>query len=197
MQFGSEVVQTTDKELWDSLKRGETHAFDHMYQRYVRRLYKEISKRINDQSAVADLIHDIFLSLWEKREILQPQGEIYPYLHGMAINRVLNYYRKNKHQPHFVTIWDNLSEEIADLDELSLAFRQAHNEELESLLDLAISDLPPRMKQVYALRYESNKTVSEIANTLSTSPHTVYNQLKIIRKRFVKALKNTSYFLFL
>ncbi len=196
MQFGNDVLQT-DKELWDALKQGEERAFDNIYQRYVRPLYREISKRISDQSAVADLTQDIFLSLWEKRGTIQPNGEIYPYLYGMAINRILNYYRKNRHQPHFVTIWDNLSDEIADLDELSLAFRQAHNEELESLLDVAITRLPPRMKQVYKLRYERNKTVPEIAEMLATSPHTVYNQLKVIRKRFVAALKNTSYFLFL
>ncbi|MFC3197566.1 RNA polymerase sigma factor [Parapedobacter deserti] len=195
MQFGSDVLET-DNELWNSLKQGNEGAFDRIYQRYVRLLYKEISKRINDQSAVADLTQDLFLSLWEKRDTIQPQGEIYPYLYGMAINRVLNYYRKNKHLPHFVTIWDNLPEEIADTDELSIAFRQAHNEELESLLDIAITELPPRMKQVYTLRYVRNKTVSEIADMLATSPHTVYNQLKVIRKRFVAALKNTSYFLF-
>lgn len=196
MQRGSEAVQT-DQELWDSLKKGNEYAFDSIYRRYIRPLYKAISKRIDDQAAVADLTQDIFLSLWEKRETIQPNGEIYPYLYGMAMNRVLNYYRTNKHLPHFVAIWENLAEEIAGLDESSLAFRQAHNEELESLLDVAITNLPPRMKTVYTLRYERNKSVPEIADMLSTSPNTVYNQLRIIRKRFVDALKNTSFLLFL
>lgn len=195
MQLGSDV-SATDNDLWESLKQGDEGAFDRIYQRHVRALYQEISKRISDQSAVGDLTQDLFLSLWEKRETIQPQGEIYPYLYGMAMNRVLNYYRKNRLQPQFVTTWDNLSEDIAGLGDLSLAFKQAHNDELESLLDTAITALPPRMRQVYSLRYERNKTVSEIADMLATSPNTVYNQLKGIRKRFVAALKNTSFFLF-
>lgn len=40
----SDVLET-DSELWNSLKQGNEGAFDRIDQRYVRLLYKEISKR--------------------------------------------------------------------------------------------------------------------------------------------------------
>lgn len=183
--------------LWASIQAGDRKAFEAIYHRHVRRLHQEISKRISDQTAVEDLTQDIFLSLWEKRHTYQPHGAIYPYLFGMAVNRVLNYYRTHKLQPELLQVWENLPEDITGLQELSDPFRQAHNEEMESLLNGAIASLPNRMRQVYKLRYEDNRTVPDIASQLSTSPNTVYNQLKSIRKRFVDALKHTRFFFFL
>jgi len=189
------VKSYSDQELWCLLQGGDRKAFEALYHRYARLLFHEISKRIDSIEKVEDLVQDIFLSLWEKRGIYKPTGDIYPYLYGMAINRVLNHYRSNRVQPQFVELWDNLPHELVELEELSMAFQQAHREELECLLEQAVTSLPPRMRQVYALRYEENKTINEVASTLSTSPNTVHNQLKIIRKRFTDSLRNTSFLL--
>lgn len=184
---------STDEQLWQKLQSGDWKAFETVYNRYIKSLYKEISKRIEDRTAVEDLIQDIFLSLWTKRDSIHIRGGIYPYLYGMAINRVLNHYRSNRLQPQFVKLWDDLPENAEELTELSLAFRQAHEAELESLIEQAIESLPNRMRQVYQLRYEKNLSVQEISKELSTSTHTVHNQLKTIRKRFLKNIKQSSY----
>ena len=186
--------QVDEQLLWDAFKQGDRRAFEAIYHEYVHRLYVEISKRISDQQVVEDLLQEMFLTLWERRTIYQPKGDIYPYLFGMAINRVLIYYRTNKRKPMMLQLWENMPEDLIGLEELSSAFKQAHTLELELLLDKAIADLPTRMKQVYKLRYEEKKSVAEIASLLSSSPHTVHNQLKEIRKRFVKTLRETSYF---
>ena len=185
----------TDRELWNLLQGGDRKAFEALYHRYARLLYHEVSKRIDSLAKVDDLIQDIFLSLWEKRAIYQPQGDIYPYLYGMAVNRVLHYYRSNRVQPKFVALWENLPQDLDALEELPSAFKQAHREELETLVDQTIGTLPPRMHQVYQLRYEQNKTIAEIASLLSISPHTVHNQLKTIRKRFADSIRNSSFLL--
>ncbi|MGN0019691.1 MAG: RNA polymerase sigma factor [Sphingobacterium hotanense] len=186
--------QVDEQVLWEAFKQGDRQAFEAIYHKYVHRLYVEISKRISDQQVVEDLLQEMFLTLWERRTIYQPKGDIYPYLFGMAINRVLNYYRTNKRKPMMLQLWENMPEDLIGLEELSSAFKQAHTLELELLLDKAIADLPNRMKQVYQLRYEEKKSIAEIASLLSSSPHTVHNQLKEIRKRFVKTLRETSYF---
>lgn len=179
--------------LWEAVQLGDQSAFEKIYLQAVPQLYREISRRISDRVVVEDMIQELFLTLWERRNIYQPKGDIYAYLYGMAINRVLNYYRSHKKQPQVLAIWENLPEDLLGLEELSAAFKQAHTEELENLLDKAIQQLPQRMKEVYHLRFEEKKTVPQIAQFLHTSPNTVNNQLKEIRKRFIKTLKETSY----
>ena len=115
----------------------------------------------------------------------------------MAINRVLNYYRSHRTKPQFIALWDNLPSDQTKLGELPIAFQQAHREELETLIDQTINSLPPRMRQVYELRYEENKTISEVSSLLSVSHHTIHNQLKSIRKRFTEKLRNTSFLFYI
>lgn len=183
----------SSQQLWSLLKKGDREAFQTIYHRYVRVVYREISKRIDNLETVEDLTQEIFLSLWEKREVYQPKGEIFPYLYGMIVNRVLNHYRASKVQPQFIQTWENIAESVAGIEELPTVFQQAHREEIESLLDAAIISLPARMRQVYKLRYENDKSVTEIASLLSTSPNTIYNQLKSIRKRLIESLRHSSY----
>ncbi|MFE2861379.1 MULTISPECIES: RNA polymerase sigma factor [Sphingobacterium] len=106
-----------DKEIWDEIKKGNVSAFEELYYRYANKLLKEVSCRIFDENTVEDLIQDIFLSLWEKRENYQVRGAIYPYLHGMAINRVLNFYRQHKLTPKFVEIWEQISRDKIQLED--------------------------------------------------------------------------------
>jgi len=185
-----------DKALWENIQSGDRSSFALLYSRHIQRLYLETNKRIADKAIVEDLLQDLFLTLWEKRTSYIPKGEIYPYLRGMAINRILNHFRTNKAQPQYVKLWEELPESVADLHELSEAFKQAENEELESLLAKAIAELPERMRMVYELRFVQSQTIDQIAEQLATSPNTVRNQLKAIRKRFVHTFKNLSFFFF-
>lgn len=186
-----------DLRLWSEIQNGNVEAFDSLYRKFVRPLYFLVSKRIEDKIFAEDIVQDVFLTLWEKRHVYKPQGALYAYLCGMAINRVLNHFRTQRLKPAHVELWDTLSEEAIGLHELSLAFGQAHNEEMENLLELAIGRLTPRLKEIYFLRFEHEQSVKEISERLMLSPNTVYNQLDQIKKRFLSVLKETSYYTFL
>lgn len=188
-------LSTSDEDLFLRTQHDDRAAFEQLYERHVKKIYREISKRVKVTVAAEELTQDVFISLWEKRLKIQLTGtSLLPYLYGMAINRVLNYYRSNKIPQSLIVTWENLPEEVAGLTELSQAFKQAHTQEMESLLDVAMETLPPKMLEVYKLRYEQNLSIAEIAEGLSISPNTVHNQLKNARKRFLEALKNTSFY---
>lgn len=186
-----------DQVLWASIQKDNQKAFEIVYKMYVKPLYALVSKRIDEPALVEDLVQDIFLTLWEKRAVYKPQGALYPYLHGMAINRVLNHFRVNKLKYQHVEIWEDLPKGVVSLQELTLAFRQAQTDEMEGLLEKAVAGLPQRLKQVYQLRFEEDRTVHEISAALSSTPSTVYSQLDTIRKKFLLVLKHTSYYTFL
>lgn len=185
-----------DIALWETVKDGSVSAFEQLYRRYAGRLYQDIARRIKDQSAVADLLQDVFLTLWEKRGNYQIEGSIYAYLQGMAANRVLNYYRKNRMQPELIEVWDQVVAEAIELEDVSWKDEYAMAEKNESLLLKTVNDLPSRMRQVYELRYERHLTIPQIAEELRTSPHTIYNQIKSIKKKCQDVLKNKHFFFF-
>lgn len=187
----------SDSAIWSAIQNDDREAFEYLYRQYIHNIYFEVSKRIKDSNAVDDLVQDIFLSLWEKRHQYRPSAGLYYYLRGMAINRVLNYFRSQRNSPEYVEIWENIPDDLVSLEDFNEAFRQAQNQEFESMLKVAVDALPPKMKQVYILRFEEDRDVQDIADLLSSSPHTIRNQLKSIRKKFAQTLKKTSFYTFL
>lgn len=185
----------TDDELWVQVREDRHEAFEQLYLRYLKPIFIEIHKRILDRDEAEDLTQEVFLSLWEKRATIQPRGAFYPYVYGMAVNRVLNYFRRNKIPSGFINAWENLPEDLAQLSELPEAFKNAEALEMEQLLKEERDNLPQKMRKVYDLRYEKKLSIAEIASHLSISPNTVHNHLKEVRKRFTQSLQKSSFLL--
>jgi RNA polymerase sigma-70 factor (ECF subfamily) len=185
----------TDDELWLLVKQDSHAAFEQLYLRYLKSIFKEINRRVQDRDEAEDIAQDVFLSLWEKRATTNPKGNIYPYIYGMAVNKVFNYFRANKIPANFIDTWETLPEDLAQLSELPQAFKVAEVIEMEGLLDQERSSLPEKMRIVYEMRYEKRLSIAEIANDLSISPNTVHNHLKEVRKRFTSALKKSTFLL--
>ncbi|RKR83401.1 RNA polymerase sigma-70 factor (ECF subfamily) [Mucilaginibacter gracilis] len=190
----TENIQT-DEELWQLIKQDSHTAFETLYLRYLKSVFTEINKRISDRDQAEDLTQEVFLSLWEKRVTSNPQGAIYPYIYGIAINKVFNYFRSNKIPANFIETWETLPEDLAQLAELPQAFKVAEVTEMEHLLEEERSNLPEKMRRVYELRYEKRLSIAEIADGLSISHNTVHNHLKEVRKRFTSALRKSSFLL--
>jgi RNA polymerase sigma factor (sigma-70 family) len=185
----------TDDELWLLVKQGSHPAFELIYLRYIKAVFTEINKRVNDRDEAEDLSQEVFLALWEKRNTIHPQGQLYPYIYGMAVNRVLNYFRSHKIPTNFIEAWETLPEDLAHLSELPAAFKVDEVLEMEQLLDEERKSLPEKMRRVYELRYEKKLSITEISEGLSISPNTVHNHLKEVRKRFTLALKKSTFLL--
>ena len=185
----------TDDELWLLVKQGNHAAFEQLYLRYLKPVFTEINKRIHDREQAEDLTQEVFLALWEKRATSNPQGSLYPYVYGMAVNKVFNYFRSNKIPTNFIEDWETLPEDLAQLSELPQAFKAAEVIEMEGLLDQERESLPHKMRHVYELRYEQQLSITEISQSLSISPNTVHNHLKEVRKRFTTVLRKSSFLL--
>lgn len=185
----------TDEELWQLIKQDSHSAFETLYLRYLKSVFTEINKRISDRDQAEDITQEVFLSLWEKRMTSNPQGALYPYIYGMAINKVFNYFRSNKIPANFIETWETLPEDLAQLAELPQAFKVAEVTEMEGLLEAERLNLPEKMRRVYEMRYEKRLSIAEIADGLSISPNTVHNHLKEVRKRFTSALRKSSFLL--
>ncbi|MDP7632623.1 MAG: RNA polymerase sigma factor [Candidatus Latescibacteria bacterium] len=76
----------TDKALVDRLRRGDTGAFDVLYDRHHPRLYGCLRRMIGDPERARDLVHDVFLRLIEKSETIDTRRPFYRWLYSVAHN---------------------------------------------------------------------------------------------------------------
>src|SRR5690242_14566883 len=59
---------TSDQELIDRLTTNDTEAFEELYRRYWYSLYTYSLKKLQSSDAARQIVKNIFIELWEKRQ---------------------------------------------------------------------------------------------------------------------------------
>lgn len=162
------------------IKSGDENAFEELFFEMVDALVNFAAFFLNDRQLAENVVQDVFITLWEKRESIDTAMNLKSYLFTMTRNKALNELRKKG-----VVYSDEMLMEQIDLnnptpDEL------LEGAETEEQIQIVVNSLPDRCKLVYTLNRSEKMTYREIADHLRISINTVENQmvkaLKIIRK---------------
>jgi|SRR5690606_1777611 len=170
-----------DKDLIEKVRSGDHIAFKTIYDLYAPGLYYSAYNLLRDKEVCEDLVQDLFLALWAKRqslEILSLKG----YLYTAIKNRVLMVLRAGKIQI------DPLAAEV-----LSLHYSphgELEEREIQSILDENMEVLPARCKEIFQLSRREHLSNKEIAARLNISPKTVENQITIALRQLRLKLRD-------
>lgn len=160
----------TDQQLLSLVVEGDDHAFKEIYTRYWTGLYDTAYKRLKNSKQSQDIVQDVFIGLWERREDWQIQ-DLAAYLHTAVRYRVYNYVSRNLASEAFFEPFDAVVAYSAGADEMLI------EKELFQLATAYIATLPKKRKQIFMLYTQENMSTSEIAQKLHISRKTVQNQL--------------------
>jgi RNA polymerase sigma-70 factor (ECF subfamily) len=170
-----------DKELFilQKMVEGDEEAFKYFFDTYYDDLCNFVNSYLRDEELSEDIVQNIFIYLWEKRDSLPTGCSVKSYLYSASKNKSLNYLRnvknKNRIVEKFVFQPDSTSEETADQ---FLEF-----EELKRILCDAVEGLPAQCKTVYRLSRDGGLTYKEIAEKMGITSKTVENQISIAIKK--------------
>ena len=71
---------TEEKELLDGLRNGNEKAFIALYNLYWEKLYYTCYQRINLKEETEDILHELFIDLWNRRDKLDIQTTFAVYI---------------------------------------------------------------------------------------------------------------------
>jgi len=163
-----------DKELFNRIAQGDEQAFTTIFYRYTATIYPFVLSKAKSKAAAEEIVQDVFLKLWTKRELLTGMEAPSSYLMRIATNRTLDYLRRKAVEQKILLQVGNAEEHNPIENELS--FKEA-----KRLLDDAIAQMPLQRRTIYLLQQEGF-TYDEIAARLSISAHTVRNHLALATK---------------
>lgn len=166
------------------VKNHELDKFKLLYLENAPRLIFYASKYVDGDTA-EDLVHDIFIKIWQKKEAYSVEEGLKTYLFRSVQNACLDYL---KHKSIEMTYADEVARRLK-IEEIHYYNNQSDVAELEKeRLDSVyreIAKLPDRCREVFSLAYLEGKKSAEIAGMLNISQRTVeaqlYKGLKIIR----------------
>lgn len=175
-----------DAGLFRLLQQDDREAFTELYHRYSAVLYLFIIFYIKDEEVSRDCLQDIFLSLWENRHRIKIMKSVRNYLYTSAKNKVLNQIRtKTVIRKYLSRTLDEKHDDVIQSPE-EICIRQ----EMNRLIELAISDLGSEKKQqILSLRQDglSNKEIAQRLDIPETTVRMYYSQsVRSLRDHFKK-----------
>jgi RNA polymerase sigma-70 factor (family 1) len=175
----------TEKELLSRLSHGDEMALTHIYQLYWKSLFIQAYNIIRDKMVCEDIVQEIFLQLWRKRESIQITDSLNSYLHAATRYQVFHYIRKTPVTEH---LFENIDERLVTASPDHNLFQK----ELHGQIDDIVSRLPEKCRVIYKLSREEYLPHKEIADRLHISIKTVENQLTIALRRLRFSLKDAT-----
>lgn len=157
---------------------------ENIFRTHHKMLCKVAYAIVKDKSAAEDIVQDVFVTIWKKRNELVIDSNLKGYLYRAVSNSCLNYlksYHKRNVKPleefgdqalGVYTPYDNI-----DFDRLNTA------------VEKAIDNLPPRCKVIFVLSRMEGLKHQQIADALHVSVKTVENQMGIALTKLREELK--------
>lgn len=166
------------------LKKGDRDVFEEVFTSHYPSLLLLARKILLDTTAAEDIVHHIFLQLWEKKDALQIRDSLSAYLSTSVRNACLNHLKHVKVKEEYeASFLRKVSDPVLSDTPSALLIEKEQVKEIKTWID----ELPEKCGRVFRLSRFHSMSNKEIALLLNISVRTVENQIyramKILRER--------------
>lgn len=187
-------TKITDGILAQQTLAGNEEAFEILVERYSGPLFTFICRFLNDADDASDILQHVFTQLYISLPKLHTGEPLKPWLFRVAHNRCLDELRRKRGIPFSSLQIDTGDEELSPLEAIPdtnpLPEDIAEQHDLQELLQRAIAALPPKFRSVVLLRYTSQLSFPDIAQTLQIPEATAKTYFQRAKPLLRVALKD-------
>jgi RNA polymerase sigma-70 factor (ECF subfamily) len=156
------------------ISEGDEQSFDIIFHRYRDRLFTYLYKVTKSSETAEEIVLDVFLKLWNGREMVVEIKDLNAFLFRVAHNKAIDFFRAVKRNPQQQEeIWNSIEEAIST----ETADGKMLGADIERIVQLGIDQLSPQRRKVYYLRDYEGLSYDEISKRLNLSRNTVRNHL--------------------
>lgn len=149
--------------------------FDLLYKEHAATLLHIAIRKLGDKDQAMDVVQDIFVDLWQRKSMITITSEPRHYLVSALYHKIFQHFRKvgvkEKHIAHFTLL------QKVDHEHLEEEGLKESRESVIQHIDHSVTQMPPRMRTIFQLKYYQSYSNQEIASLLGISNQTVKNQL--------------------
>ncbi len=173
--------------IWKDFIKGDQIAFKKLYDSCFDNLFLYGHQFSKDPETIKDIIQNIFIKIWERKQSLKNVLTPKAYLMQVFRNQMLNHIRSNKNNPisNIEIEEEHYSFSLEIPVELSIIEKERDNE-VRKKLKLAIDSLTSKQKELIYLKYIKNMEFNEISSIMKITTKSVYK----LHNRTMVSLKN-------
>lgn len=168
-----------DRLLVARIRQGDYEAFDALFCAYRDDLGAFVQSIVRSREVAEEVIQDLFLRLWEHRDLWEFDGVLRAYLFTAARNRAISYLRRERVQSRLlerVAREQGMRPVLSSPEPSAEAVAQAHD--LEAVIARTVESLPPRCQEVFRLSRQHHLSHAEVGKVMGISVKTVEVQLR-------------------
>jgi len=166
-------TEHTDVELWEAIKLDDKKAFDALFERYWSAMYTSAYNYLRDTERSKEIVHDIFLNIWQKRNEFQIVS-LKNYL--TSATRYHVYKCLKERRASSIVYVESYNDEI-NINQENEGEGKLVYLDLESSIESQLLQLPKRCREIFLLSRIKQMTNDEIAMHFGISKRTVENQI--------------------
>lgn len=183
-------INHINKDIIEQISNGSEKAFSELYSSYYSYLNAVALCYLLDKEIVAEIVDDVFVNIWNKRETLS--YPIHYYLVRSVQNGCLNHIRMQRTQQN---VLDEHKDRMLAFQEnyihsTPMPLQYVEMQQTEEEIRVAVNQLPPKCKMIFEEYFYAGKTVDVIADDMGLTISTVRVQLKNATDRLKQALKH-------
>lgn len=169
---------------WEKFKSGDEQAFTAIYLDHTPSLYSYGMRMLGDEDIVQDILHNLFLKLWNNRSTLRATDNIRYFLLRSFKNLIYTYHdtahnQEGYNSSHSESFSFHITPESIFIEKEDLAGKSR-------MLAEAINQLSDRQKEFIYLRYFEELEYEEIAELMNITTKAAYK----LSARALSALKD-------
>ncbi|HEX8548242.1 MAG TPA: RNA polymerase sigma-70 factor [Cytophagaceae bacterium] len=166
-----------EKDFLLGLREGDLKTYELFFKYFSSELYSFSLKFVKAKDVAEEVVHDVFIKIWQSRETIQIQSSLRSYLYTAVKNQSLDYIKKELKFAHSAI--DN----AANIEGDSAQEHAMEYIELQNTLKISLDSLPERCRLIFNMSREDGLTYRQIAESLNISVKTVETQMGIALKK--------------
>ena len=161
-----------ERQLIIELKDGNHHSFKELYATYAPKLFAFSRKYLQSQEDAEEIVQEVFLRIWEKRQNIDENQSFSSYVIQAAKHRIFNGFRKKVNEQAYLDFLMHADNPSSKFTEMDVNYR-----EIKMKAEKVIGMMPSKRQEIFRLSRESGLKNREIAEKLQISIKTVENQM--------------------
>ncbi|HZL09094.1 MAG TPA: RNA polymerase sigma-70 factor [Prolixibacteraceae bacterium] len=180
-----EKLLHTEKELVKKLSGGDSFAFEVLFYKYRNKVKGFAVKMVPTQIDPEEIVQEVFVKLWIKKETINPEKDFQSYLFSIAKNLLVDHLKSAVNRKLYF-VGEHFQQDLLVDDGPENLIRENAEEKLQKL----INEIPKRRREIFLLSRFEGLSYKQIAERLNISENTVDSQIRnalaFLRKEFRK-----------
>lgn len=175
---GAEIMAYEDN--IEAFKAGNEEAYKELVEMYKKPLFNLVYSIIANSEEAEEIVQDVFVSFYIKRENFEGRSKIYTWLYRVSFNRAVDHIRKREREKKY-RIKEYRNSEVQESDN--------DNSINKIILAEALSKLEDDFRIPLMMAEYENYSYNEISETLDLPVNTVRTRIFRARKKLLSIMK--------